>query len=66
MTSTLVSKMHSVSGQMQGFIVSVILDLQGIYVNVREDFFTPDQNYEIFYIKMDQNERQSQGFFYEF
>ena len=45
--------MENVSGKMQtkGFNVSVILDLQGISVNVREDFFTPDQNYEIFILK---------------
>ena len=54
MTSIPVPKMKpGVSGKMQPnrFNVSVRLDLQGISVNVREDFFTPDQNYEIFILK---------------
>ena len=52
MTSIPVPKMHSVSTfQNERLHVSVILDLQGISVNVREDFFTPDQNYEIFILK---------------
>ena len=55
MTSIPVPKMHSVSvfhtKRPYRLYVSVILDLQGISVNVREDFFTPDQNYEFFILK---------------
>ena len=54
MTSIPVPKIQKgVSGKMQpnGFYVNVLLDLQGISVNVREDFFTPDWNYEIFILK---------------
>ena len=53
--------------QHKGFNVPVILDLQGISVNVREDFFSPDQNYEIFYIKMEKNMKdKAKVFFYEY
>ena len=51
--------MEYVLGLVGQFSVSVIMDLQGISVNVGEKISSPRSKLWNFYIKMDQNERQS-------